>query len=174
MPHPGRNRHPQKSPSTPTYVRGRAHPIGFVAGGVFYKQLRKRHFLTTPPGIGFDRSTLRDAERAGASSIHIANSDTGATYTASIDDVWRWGYGVNRGYGDQIALALTRWSVNGGPVAATYESNQAVTEKQPRTAQQMWDCWVDDVTARQQLELDPRDIDPEWGDVPQEMGQGYE
>ena len=47
-------------------------------------------------------------------------------------------------------------------------------EKQPKTAQQMWDCWVDDVTARQQLELDPRDIDPEYGDIPQEMGQGYE
>lgn len=47
-------------------------------------------------------------------------------------------------------------------------------EKQPKTAKQMWDCWVDEVTARQQLELDPRDIDPEWGDIPQEIGQDYE
>ena len=42
-------------------------------------------------------------------------------------------------------------------------------EKQPKTSQQMWDCWVDEVTARQQLDLDPREIDPEGGDIPQEM-----
>jgi energy-coupling factor transporter ATP-binding protein EcfA2 len=53
-----------------------------------------------------------------------------------------------------------------------YEKVKA--EKQPKTAQQMWDCWVDNVTARQQLDLDLREIDPEWGDIPQEMGQGYE
>lgn len=50
-----------------------------------------------------------------------------------------------------------------------YEKVKA--EKQPKTSQQMWDCWVDNVTARQQLELDPREIDPEWGDIPQEMEQ---
>lgn len=130
MPHPGAKRHPQKSPSIPIYVHGRSHPIGFVAGGVFYKQLRAHHFLTTPPAIAFDRSTLVDAERAGATSIHITNSDTGATYAAGIDVVWRHGFPVKRGYGDQIALALTRWSVNGAPAAATYESNQAVKQAQ--------------------------------------------
>jgi hypothetical protein len=45
------------------------------------------------------------------------------------------------------------------------------TEKQPKSAGQMWSLWVDNVTARQQLELDPREIDPEYGDIPQEMGQ---
>ena len=126
MPHSGRNRHSPKIVSTPIYVRGRSKPIGFVAGGVFYKQLRKKHFLTRPPGIAFDRSTLRDAERAGASSIYITNSDTGDTFTATIGDVWRWGYSVNRGYGDQIALALIRWSINGQPAVPVYESNQTV------------------------------------------------
>jgi hypothetical protein len=131
MPHSGGNRHSPKIVSIPIYVRGRSTPIGFVAGGVFYKQLRKKHFLTTPPAIAFDRSTLQDATLAGASSIHITNNDTGATYTASIDMVWRHGFDVRRGFGSQLALALARWSVNGAPVAASFESNQAVKAAQP-------------------------------------------
>lgn len=127
IPQPAQKRHPV---STPIYVRGRSTPIGFVAGGVFHKQLRQKHFLKRPPAIAFDRSTLRDATRAGASSIHITNSDTGATYTATIADVWQNGFPVQRGFGDQIALALTRWSIDGGPVAATFESNQQIKDAQ--------------------------------------------
>lgn len=47
-------------------------------------------------------------------------------------------------------------------------------EKAPKSASEMRDCWVDEVTARQQLDLDPREIDPDYGDIPQEIGQDYE
>lgn len=110
---------------------GALRPSALWPGGVFYKQLRRKHFLTTPPAIAFDRSTLRDAERAGASSIHITNSDTGASYTAAIDAVWRHGFDVRRGFGDQIALALAYWSINGAPVAATFNSNAEIQAAQP-------------------------------------------
>lgn len=128
IPQTGVKRHPL---STPIYVRGRSHPIGFVAGGVFYKQLRAHHFLTTPPAIAFDRSTLVDAERAGATSIHITNSDTGATYEATIADVWRHGFDVKRGYGAQIALALPKWTINGQAPAPTFNSNAEIQAAQP-------------------------------------------
>ena len=36
-------------------------------------------------------------------------------------------------------------------------------EAQPTSAEQMWSLWVDDVTARQQLELEPAEIDPDFG-----------
>ena len=45
-------------------------------------------------------------------------------------------------------------------------------EEQPKTAEKMFSLWVDNVTARQKQQLDPRDIDPDWGDIPQEEGGG--
>jgi len=57
--------------------------------------------------------------------------DTGAVYTATIADVWRYGFDISGfGYGDQVALHMKYWSVNGGPVAAIFESNQAVKDAQ--------------------------------------------
>lgn len=124
----GVKRHPEK---TWIYVRGRRYPIGYVLGLYFYKNLKPEHFLTTPPGIAFDRSTLADAEKAGAVYAHITNNQTGTVYTASIADIWRWGRPVLRGYGDQIGLPFSKWSVNGAPVAATFESNKAIQAAQP-------------------------------------------
>ena len=124
----GATRHPQKSP---IYVRGRSAPIGYVTGSVFRKTIRGSvHILHSPRAIAFDRSTIVDAENAGALTVEVTDSDTGNTYRATIADIWRHSFDVRRGFGDQIAYALTRWSVNGAPVAATFESNQAIRDAQ--------------------------------------------
>ena len=125
----GAKRHPQK---TPIFVSGRSTPIGYVAGGVFHKAISgSKHLLRSPRAIAFDRSTLTDAERAGAVWVEVADSETRTVYRASIGDVWAHGFAVHRGYGDQVALALTRWAVNGRPVATVFENNQAVKAAQP-------------------------------------------
>ena len=125
----GVKRHPAK---TPIYVHGRSSPIGYVAGGVFHKSIMgSKHLLRSPRAIAFDRSTLTDAERAGAVWVEVADSETRTVYRASIGDVWAHGFAVRRGYGDQVALALQRFSVNGRPVAPVFESNQAVKSAQP-------------------------------------------
>ena len=124
----GATRHPQK---TPIYVHGRSTPIGYVEGQTFHQTRKPNHFMTTPPGIAFDRNVLADAERAGAVAIRIVNSGTGTVYTATVAHVWRWGRPVDRGYGSQIGLPFTKWAVNGRPVAAVFENNQAVKAAQP-------------------------------------------
>ena len=125
----GAKRHPQK---TPIFVSGRSAPIGYVAGGVFHKSIvGSKPLLRSPRAIAFDRSTLADAERAGAVAAHVVDDETRTVYRASIADIWTHGFSVNRGFGDQIALALSRWSVNGRPVAPVFENNQAVKAAQP-------------------------------------------
>ncbi len=129
IPQSGATRHPK---TTPIYVRGRSTPIGFVKGQTFHKSIQgSKHILQKPQGIAFDRSTLVDAERAGAFFAQVTDGESGTVYRAAIDDIWRYGFPVKRGYGDQVALALQRFSVNGRPVATVWESNEAIKAAQP-------------------------------------------
>jgi len=96
------------------YLHGRV--IGHVRDGVFEKTLaRSRHFLRRPPAIAFDRATLRDARQAGATRVRIMEREQGDVYEADLDEVERYGFPVQRGHGDQVALHLSRWTVNGQP-----------------------------------------------------------
>ncbi len=97
---------------TEIFFNGRA--IGEVRGATFYKNLcASKHFLRTPPAIAFDVTTLDDAERAGARFVQVNDADTGNFYRAPMQLIRHKGFGVNRGCGAQIALALKEWSVNG-------------------------------------------------------------
>ena len=99
------------------YLHGRV--IGHVRDGVFEKRLaRSRHFLRRPPAIAFNRSTLRDARQAGAMRIRIYEREQGDVYEATLDEIEGYGFPVRRGFGDQVALHLSRWSVNGQPPRA--------------------------------------------------------
>ena len=103
-----------KTPRIPIYLHGRV--VGHVRDGVFEKTLaRSRHFLRRPPAIAFDCTTLRDARQAGAMRIRIYERERGDVYEADLDEVERFGFRVRRGFGDQIALHLSRWTVNGQP-----------------------------------------------------------
>lgn len=129
MAHNGVKRHPKK---TPIFLPGRRYPIGYVQAGVFHKSISgSKHILRKPRAIAFDRSTLVDAEKAGAVSVRVFDDETRTVYTARIDDIWTHGVTVLRGFGDQIGLTLNRWTVNGQPPAATWESNQQIKDLQP-------------------------------------------
>jgi hypothetical protein len=99
---------------TPVYLPDGKTVVGYVRSGRFHKTIcGSRHFLQRPYALGFDVSTLDQAQAAGAFIVVVLDSETGKTYTASIDDIRRRGFVVQRGYGRQIALPLSAYSVSG-------------------------------------------------------------
>lgn len=98
--------------STPIYAAGRR--VGEVQRGVFVKHVRGSvHFLRKPPAIALDLQSLADAERAGAGSVCIVDSETGREYCARVNYLRARGFKVSRGFGEQVALALSEWRVPG-------------------------------------------------------------
>ncbi len=84
--------------------------IGKVEQGTFKKTVQgSKHFLHTPPAIGFDVYALEQAQQAGAVMVQVYDKETRITYRASMQQVWELGVKLNRGYGRQIALPLSLW-----------------------------------------------------------------
>ena len=118
----------------PIYLRGTQKVIGRVIGGTFEKVIQgSRHLLRTPAALGFDLSTLEDAERAGAVDVAVTDSDTGRVYRADIATIRRYGFPVLRGHGRQIALPLSAYSVDGDPPAV--RPGQPATNQERKEAQ---------------------------------------
>ncbi|MFN8469337.1 MAG: hypothetical protein U0X20_27520 [Caldilineaceae bacterium] len=114
----------------PIYLPGRDKPIGYVSGQFFRKTITgTRHMLRTPRAIAFDRSTLDDAEKAGATHVSVTDCETGKVYCAPIADVRRYGFPVPRGHGNQIGLALDRYSIDGETPAAEQRAAQTNQER---------------------------------------------
>ena len=113
--------------STPIFCNGRV--VGQVEGHVFRKVVHSgRHFLRQPRAIAFDRSTLHDAEAAGARLVHVYDRNCQDTYTATLETVWQHCFPVRRGFGDQVGVPLDRWSINGAQPLA--ERRAAETNKE--------------------------------------------
>jgi hypothetical protein len=70
--------------------------------------------LRVPPAIAFDLSTLADAERVGAQSVEVFDTESGHAYRAAISTIRARGFRVSRGFGDQLALALHEWRRDDG------------------------------------------------------------
>jgi hypothetical protein len=122
-PSPRRN-----SNQTPIYIAQRV--IGVVAGDTFHKTITgSKHILRRPRAIAFDRCTLRDAAAAGATCAAILDRETGATYTISFETIDRHSFPVHRGHGDQVAVTLEHWSVNGATPAAVAKAAQTNQER---------------------------------------------
>ena len=118
------SRAPDNNPGrTPIYLQNR--PIGYVSGRTFCKIIvGSKHMLRRPPAIAFDRCTLSDARRAGALAVAVTDGETGRTYRATIADIEAHGFRVQRGFGDQIALALARFEVDGRPAAPGFTNTE--------------------------------------------------
>lgn len=115
--------------NVPIYLAGRDKPIGYVSGLFFRKTITgSKHILRKPPAIAFDRSTLDDAEQAGATHVSVTDCETSKVYCAPIADVRRYGFAVPRGHGNQIGLSLDHYSINGDTPAA--EQRVAATNQE--------------------------------------------
>ena len=50
--------------------------------------------------------------------VRIEDQETGKVYRADLATLDTYGYRFNRGWGEQIALPLTHWQVQGEPIQA--------------------------------------------------------
>ena len=92
--------------------------VGEIVNGVFSKSIdASKHFLRVPPAIANDLDVLAQAKERGARVCEITDRETGTTYRATIEKIWRRGFHVERGHGAQIALALSEWARDGEPTA---------------------------------------------------------
>lgn len=107
----------QSRESVPLYVAGRAVPVAFVdpERGVLRKGIRAAHYLRKRPAIAFDEAVLVDAAAMGATRIVVTDRDDGTTFYTDMTTFRRRGYHVDRGFGDQWALELGWWEVDGRP-----------------------------------------------------------
>jgi len=94
-------------------VRVGSKVVGKVVGDEFVKKLHSaKHFLHTPPAIAFDVESLDQARNLGATRVKIIDLDSGVIYRVTIEVILKRGFMFNRGFGDQIGLALKYWSFN--------------------------------------------------------------
>ena len=93
------------------YAQGRV--VGRVRGGVFHKTVRGSvHMLRHPPAWAISIEALLQAEELGAKSVRVCDTESGHTYTASVDLVRRKGFTFDRGHGRQVGLPLEYWAVS--------------------------------------------------------------
>ncbi len=108
---------------TPIYVGQRV--VGVVAGNIFKKTITgSKHILRRPRAIAFERCTLRDAAAAGATCAAILDRETGTTYAITFETIHRLSFPVLRGHGDQVAVTLEHWSMNGATPVAVAKAAQ--------------------------------------------------
>ena len=95
--------------SITVWAAGKA--VGAVCDGVFVKRVQgSRHFLQKPPAICLDLQSLADAQKAGARLVKVIDTDTRKTYSADIATIRKHSQKLDRGHGQQLALALGRWA----------------------------------------------------------------
>jgi hypothetical protein len=119
MPHPAQNAQISTQyrtsgdalPRTPIVTNSRI--VGTVVGSEFQKTIHTKHFLKQPPAIAFDIASLDAAEEAGARAVRITHFETRDEFFAPIAQIRQQGVRFNRGYGDQVALPLAYWIING-------------------------------------------------------------
>ena len=87
---------------------------GVIVSGVLTKAVDgSRHFLKNPPAIAFYAGAVAEAERLGVTQIAVTDRETGKIYRATLDELYRFGWRFDRGYGVQMAMRLTRWHTEG-------------------------------------------------------------
>ena len=86
--------------------------VGKVENGAFLKSVQaSKHMLRSPRGWALDVQSLKDAERLGAIRVEICDTESGLTYSASVDLILAKGIRLNRRFGEQIALPLHLWKI---------------------------------------------------------------
>ena len=85
--------------------------VGEVVGNVFQKKVRgSKHMLREPKGWALDCQSLEDAVQVGAEVVELVDVETDTTYSATVARIHSKGFRLDRGFGQQIALALQHWS----------------------------------------------------------------
>ncbi len=91
-----------------------------------------RHMLKTPRAWALDLADIEAAEGRGAHLVHIHDLEQQRHYWAAIEVVWRLGFRFDRGFGEQLALALDQWRSTRSEAEALAE---ALREPEPVAVQ---------------------------------------
>lgn len=79
-------------------------------GITFQKHIRNRHVLQRPLALALDVDLIERLERESINHVLVINDDTHEFLTANLADFRQYGFRVNRGHGEQLALSLGRFS----------------------------------------------------------------
>ena len=94
------------------YFSTSGKPVATLEGKILRKRVRgSMHMLRKPPAWAIDLQILEAARRDGATRVEITDIEGRKVYTAAVIDFDLHGFKFNRGFGDQIGLALTHWHV---------------------------------------------------------------
>lgn len=91
---------------------------GKVVGMIFGQELVKvaqgsKHMLRSPKAWAFDARALAAARDLGVTTVRVEDTETGRVYRADLSAIYTHGYSFDRGFGEQIALPLTYWQLEG-------------------------------------------------------------
>ncbi len=81
-----------------------------------------KHFLRTPPGIGFDNATLQQADALGVRYHVVFDQETRKSYCADHHLFKAHGFPVCRGFNPQTALGMQYWSEGDQPPASLFDT----------------------------------------------------
>jgi hypothetical protein len=101
----------------PLYGPDGATVVAVITRGALTKQVDgSRHFLRVPPAIALDADAVATAEAQDIQAVIVTDRETGNVYSTTIAELRAHGWQLERSaYGKQIAMRLSRWSVNGNP-----------------------------------------------------------
>lgn len=90
---------------------GRQSPAhGHVSGDVWTKSARaSAHMLRAPKGWALASSDLNGAQGRGVHLVHIHDLEQLRHYWATLDTIQRHGFVFNRGFSEQVGVALDCW-----------------------------------------------------------------
>jgi hypothetical protein len=78
---------------------------------VFRKRCRAEHVLHSPPAIAIDEAVLLRLHQLGCKRVEVELVESGRTLSAPFSAFEDYGFRLDRGHGEQIALPLGRWRV---------------------------------------------------------------
>lgn len=99
----------------PIYTSDKSRIVGYVERDAYITPRRASvHQLRVPPAWAFDFDVLERAQQLGATRVIVRELEHNEEYEAQLADVLH-GIPVSRGFGEQVALPLAFWRVNGLP-----------------------------------------------------------
>lgn len=106
--------HPKsRAPRTPgkrIYGSTRCCVGTLLPSGVLVRQCDPDHLLRKPPAIATDALGLAQAAKLGAEIVRVEVSD-GRIFSAPLSLILESGFRVSRGWGEQLALPLAKWTL---------------------------------------------------------------
>lgn len=84
----------------------------------------EKHTLRTPPGIAFDNSALRQAERMGVVYFVVFDRDSKKSVCAEAFKFKRHGFPVTRGHAPQTGLGMQFWEPGTEPPRGLFDDDQ--------------------------------------------------